>query len=426
MIDVALEFDAPSTSTTPAPNADADAAEADPKPSRATAVAALLAEEDAFFRAFLRATKQEEALLEEAVCFPAVGEDGGEEGRFTRIGPNLARAVDVYTPAFVASSLPPASGGGGGKRRRAVRVSGSVGCLACVHEKESDQDGVRALKQDFIRSLRDRVHMLREEAASELEEGEGEGNDPTAALTYALHSPAGGVLRLPRRVLLPWDARSASSMLVADYLLPGEDVGEAVARVREVLGLAGVSESSVVFPEMEVGVEAAVGGGGGRLGRISSCNSLSMGQRAPSSSSLLLGRGHSCGSLLSLPRTGSVDGFVVVEGEGEGEEQPVSMDADEGQGDVGRDGADGGPLPQQSAAPSQAAGTAEEAAAAAATAAQPTRAKAKGEREFTSITSSPQLLVCMLIVGLAMVIGAALLHDSAASKAAAGGGSSAR
>lgn len=418
MVDVALEFGAPCSTTKKTSSPAGEGGRE--KGGNGATIAALQAEEDAFFRAFLKSTKAEEALLEHAVCFPAVGEDGGEEGRFTKIGPNLARVVEVYTPAFIAScgaghQKPPTGGGGGSSRGgsvRPVQVYGSIGCVACIHEKESDQDGVAALKEDCIRSLRDRVHILREEAAAELEDKGGATNclvDP-AALAHAVHAPDGGALRLPRRVLLPLDPASSSSMLLAEYLLPGEEVGEAVARVQDALSLPSgvVKEAAVVFPELEAAVGQGNdgqphrhhhphGGEMGRapsLGRISSCNSLSMG-RAPSTSSLLLGhleRAHSSGSMASMPRVGSMEGL-------EGEERPVTMDAEEEEeeGDfeayeVGKR-ANGVPT---------------------------TDGPEKGTSRFamkeatlapTASTSTTQLMICSLVVGLAMVIGAALLRE---------------
>jgi hypothetical protein len=47
---------------------------------------------------------------------------------------------------------------------------------------------------------------------------------PTAdeeALGHAIH--AGGMLRLPRRVLLPLDPLRPPGLLLSDYLLPGEE-----------------------------------------------------------------------------------------------------------------------------------------------------------------------------------------------------------
>lgn len=417
MFDVALAFEAPATtsSTTAANNtAGAEESGGDGRSS----LAALQAEEDAFFRAFLKATKMEEALLAQAVCFPAVGADSGEEegeGRFTKIGPNLARVVEVYTAAFVKPSSQKAFPSAGGGAVRPVQVYGSVGCVACIHEKESDHDGVAALKEDCLQSLRDRVHILREEAATELEEedsgkgGKGGCLDPSA-LAHAIHAPEGGVVRLPRRVLLPLDPALASSMLLAEYLLPGEEAAEAVARVKGVFGPLPPSgvvggrdrEAAVVFPELEA---ALVGVGVGHqddtamgmemgmalsssLGRISSCNSLSMG-RAPSTSSLLglgrLDRVHSSAFMASTPHVGSV---VALEGE---EERPVTMDAEEEEEEEGEevpiiDVLGEGPSPLTE------------------------KADAKAGAVLSSVASSPQLMICTLVVGLAMVVGAALLH----------------
>lgn len=436
MVDVALEFHAPcpspaasSSSEDDATNGGGGGGDGGGRTEGKAAVARLLGEEDAFFRAFLRATKGEETLLERAVAFPAVGEDGGEEGRFTKVGPNLARVVDVYTPAFYAPSSSSSSTSSSssssqhqGQRVRAVQVYGSVGCVACVHEKESDGDGVAALKADCLRSLRDRVHILREEAATELEDGGAAVARDPASLTHALHSPGGGVLRLPRRVLLPYDPASASSMLVADYLMPGEGVAEAVVRMQEALGLpAGVlEEKAVILPELEAAVDGAQqqghdhdhdhathAGAAPSLGRISSCNSLSMGlERAPSTSSLLLERGESYGSVGSLLRAGSAGAFDVLgegqEDEEEGQEDehgqghhPVSMDAEEDEEDEEEEedehGRAGGAILH--AMPPAVA------------------VQELGDKGLiASITSSPQVVVCMLVVGLAMVVGAALLH----------------
>lgn len=415
-----MEFEAPVPSSTPTTTTAQDDKAGKPAPppppttadaAAAAGVAALLAEEDAFFRAFLQATKAEASLLEQAVCFPAVGDDGGlgEEGRFTKVGPNLARVVEVYTPAFVSSSsAQPRHKPSQALQQRAVRVYGSVGCLACVHEKESDAEGMAALKEDFVRSLRDRAHILREEAATELEEGAGEGGGSSSSLlTHALHSPEGGVLRLPRRVLLPYDPASFSSMLVADYLLPGEEVEEAVGRVQESLALPAVAAvGAVICPELE----AAVGGnGGGELARISSCNSLGMG-RAPSTASLLAGhldRAHSCASMASsssLPRSGSVGGMGGWgDGGGGGAGQPVSMDAEEEEDGEWERGA-----------------SRQVDVAAAEVVLLPPEEEGGKTPPVVSLTSSPQLLICMLVVGLAMVVGAALLQDP--THATAGGG----
>lgn len=117
-----------------------------------------------------------------------------------------------------------------------------VPCVACVLEKEGKTVGVQALREDFVGSLRDLVHLLREEGFNEVEEVGPEAvlADP-ATLCHAIHGEGGGTLRLPRRVLLP--LASSLSLFVADYILPGETEEDTTVLFEEAFGVGACSTS---------------------------------------------------------------------------------------------------------------------------------------------------------------------------------------
>ncbi len=215
-------------------------------------VETLLRAEDSFFRAFLKAVQVVGQGMHKALGFPV---PGGREP--PSLGPFEARRIEFYTSLLVeegeganlSTGKPPHTSGTG--HHRPVQVTGTVACVACVHEKEDVQAGIQALKEDLAHSLRDRVQVLRQEAAAEVEDAQGTiGPD---CLSHAIHLPAGGSLWLPRRVLLPLEG----SLPLTDYLLPGEVEEDAVGRMRDMFGGGAEASSSSLLVLEQEGVAAA-------------------------------------------------------------------------------------------------------------------------------------------------------------------------
>ena len=209
-----------------------------------------LVAEDAFYRRMLKAIRTEGALLEKARAFPHVSllqqqlQEQQMKQQQQQQQPNLGgKLVDFYTVAFDNGSSSKVLNRRKEEEHRPVHVRGNVACVASVLEKEGKTVGVQALREDFVRSLRDRVHLLREEGANEVEEVGPEAvlADP-ATLCHAIHEEGGGTLRIPRRVLLP--LASSLSFFVADYILPGEKEEDAKARLEDAFGVNACSTSS--------------------------------------------------------------------------------------------------------------------------------------------------------------------------------------
>lgn len=129
-----------------------------------------------------------------------------------------------------------------------IKVTGTVVCIACLHDNEGMSAVVHALKNDYARTLLERVEIM-------WEEGVGGGGKEGGSDGWS-----GGMVQFPRRVLLsspPSSSFSSSSTVpLVDYVSPGslkeggkEGQEEAWIRLRNIMAKAeGEKAGAVAVP----------------------------------------------------------------------------------------------------------------------------------------------------------------------------------